>query len=278
MISWRGKPNQKDEPQHKRMGKMTTKLLKDMGIQYYVYKNEAGLNRALRHKFKPIARGGGSYAILFTKGDIESYHDNEPAPTEVADDPKLTRWEAVSLIAESFAKDAIFFSTTGKTSRELYVVRELTDHDHSLDFLNVGGMGWVSGLGLGFALESRRCLVILDGDGSALMHLGNLATIGHYKPQTIIHFILDNQSHDSIGGLKTVSATVDFPKLAIALGYRRSVAVATLDDLRKELVSLKNEIGPVLVSVRVRKGARPDLPRPSLSPLQRKALLQQRLK
>jgi phosphonopyruvate decarboxylase len=275
MISWRGKPDRKDEPQHRRMGEITTRLLENMDVQYHVYNNETDLKKAL-NQFKAITQDGGSYAILFTKGDITYRDKTTPSTVIVSDEPKLTRWDAISHITESFAKDATFFSTTGKTSRELYLLRDLTGSDHSLDFLNVGGMGWVSSLALGFALGSGRRIVILDGDGSALMHLGNIATIGHYKPQTLFHFILDNQSHDSIGGLKTVSATVDFPKLAVALGYRRSVAVSTLEDLHRELVSLKNEIGPVLVSVRVRKGARPDLPRPALSPLERKTQLLQR--
>jgi phosphonopyruvate decarboxylase len=278
MISWRGKPGEVDEPQHKRMGQITAAFLESIDVPYHVYNNDGDLRKALLNEFKNVAGHGGSYALLFSRGDIQPYPDASETTVALSNGSRsrLTRWDAVVSIAEYFGKDAVFFATTGKTSRELYFWRDLTEGDHSVDFLNVGGMGWVSALAFGFSLRTKKRVIVLDGDGSILMHMGNMATIGHYRPTNIIHFILDNKSHDSVGGPSTVSETVDFSKAAEAVGYRRSAIVSTKESLHEELARLKDEAGPILVTVRIEKGARPDLPRPSLTPQERKALFVRR--
>lgn len=266
MISWRGRIGQVDEPQHIRMGQNTTAFLDLLDIPYSVY-GEGDLENVIITDVLSAHERGKPYAIIFQKGDIDVY----PASGKLLrEESQLTRWTAIETIAQFFGKNAVFFATTGETSRELYLWRDLTDRDHSLDFLNVGGMGWVSSIAFGFSLRSKKRVVILDGDGSILMHMGNLATIGHYKPDNIIHFILDNVAHDSIGGLPTVSNTVDFARTADAVGYRRSASVSTEDELHNELARLEGEAGPLLISIRIKKGSRPDLPRPSLTPQQRK--------
>ena len=275
MISMRGRPGAKDEPQHKRMGKITTKLLGDMNVRYEWF-NERRLAVSTPNNAIKILRQGRAFALLLRKGDIAPYTE-KVCSNAPASDSSLTRWEAITLIARSFGKDAIFFATTGKTGRELYLWRDKTDGDHSLDFLNVGGMGWVSSLAFGFSLGYKKCIVILDGDGSILMHMGNLATIGHYRSSNIIHFILDNRSYDSVGGLGTVSETVNFGKIAEAAGYRRSTIISDKSQLVSELSRLREEEGPTLVTIQIGKGSIQDLPRPSLSPQVRKALLSRRL-
>jgi len=267
MISWRGRPDQTDEPQHKRMGQNTTLLLDMLDVAYSIV-GQRDLQSVILTDAAQAHKRGRPYALLFQKGDIEAYPEKKESSRE---ESQLTRWDAILAVAQFFGKGAVFFATTGKASRELYLWRDLSDRDHSRDFLNVGGMGWVSSIAFGFALRSRKRIVILDGDASILMHMGNLATVGHYKPANVIHFILDNNAHDSVGGLSTVSRTVDFAKIAEAVGYRRSATVSTEKELRDELSRL-DETGPSLVSVRIKKGARPDLPRPLLTPLERKTL------
>jgi phosphonopyruvate decarboxylase len=271
MISMRGRPGAKDEPQHKTMGKTTTKLLDDFDITYERFSENRLANTIPNNAIKAL-RKGRAYALLMRKGDIESYPE-KTSSTPPGPRPSLTRWDAITAIASSFGKEAIFFATTGKTGRELYYQRDKTDGDHSLDFLNVGGMGWVSSLAFGFSIGYKKRIVILDGDGSILMHMGNLATIGHYKPSNVIHFILDNRSYDSVGGLGTVSETVDFGKIAEAAGYRRSIIISDRSQLVTELTRLREEEGPILVTILVEKGSIQELPRPSLSPQARKVLL-----
>ncbi|MGA3108250.1 MAG: thiamine pyrophosphate-dependent enzyme [Candidatus Bathyarchaeia archaeon] len=177
-------------------------------------------------------KAGRPFALILRDGDIEEFTAAEPPRDAV----ELTRQEAIQSIAKFYGNDAVFFATTGKTSRELYQFRDLTDQDHSKDFLNVGGMGWVDSIAFGFSRKSTKCVVVLDGDGSVLMHMGNLATIGHYKPPNILHFILDNNAHDSVGGLATVSESVDFCRVSEAVGYRRGFKVATVEELERTLL------------------------------------------
>jgi phosphonopyruvate decarboxylase len=270
MISWRGRPGRPDEPQHKRMGESMTPLLEMMDIPYHVY--EKGDDLSTFTETKEALSAGCPFAIVFEKGDIEPYGERLEAHQEEAG-LELMRWDVIVSVAQLFERDVVFFSTTGETSRELYVWRDLTGGDHSLDFLNVGGMGWVSSLAFGFSLRSHKRVVVLDGDGSILMHMGNMATIGHYKPPNLIHIILDNRSHDSVGGLSTVSDTVDFAKVAAAVGYENSTTVSTPAALRDALIKARENAKPSLISVRIRKGTRPNLPRPALSPLERKQLM-----
>lgn len=266
MISWRGKPGDQDEPQHRRMGENTTSLLEMLRIPYSIF--DATRMEKLMADVVEAHITGKPYALILRKGDIDQYPTHKPSQ----DGRRITRWEAMESIAKFYGKDALFFATTGKTSRELYLFRDMSDRDHSRDFLNVGGMGWVSSIAFGFSLRSSKRIVILDGDGSTLMHMGNLATIGHYQPANITHFILDNNAHDSVGDLATVSDTVDFGRIAEAVGYRNSSTVTSSKELQLMLPTLHEQKGPTLVTVKVKKGAPPGLPRPMLTPQERKAL------
>lgn len=275
MISWRAKPGYPDEPQHRRMGENMPNILRILGVPFAVF-NEETLEDILTKEFKVAYASGQSFALLMRKGDIDDY----PDPPNVENSEKvceLTRWDVITAVTEFFAQNAVYFSTTGKTSRELYLLRDETLGDHSFDFLNVGGMGYVSSLALGFSIRSGKRVVILDGDGSVLMHMGTLATIGHYAPPNILHFVLDNNAHDSVGGSKTVSDTVNFELLAKAVGYKRTASVDTRSSLENELGKLQDHEGPALIRVKIRKGSKVNLPRPSLSPIERKKLFLDRL-
>jgi phosphonopyruvate decarboxylase len=267
MVSWRGKPGEPDEPQHKRMGEATIPLLEMLRIPYAIF-HETTLRETIETKLVNASRTGRPFALILRDGDIEKF----TAAEHPRDTARLTRQEAIRSIAKFYGNNTIFFATTGKTSRELYLFRDTTDQDHSKDFLNVGGMGWVASIAFGFSRKSTKRIVILDGDGSVLMHMGNLATIGHYKPPNILHFILDNNAHDSVGGLATVSETVNFGRVGEAVGYRQSFKVTTLEELERTLLLLSDQKGPSLITVNVKRGAQADLPRPSLTPQQRKTL------
>jgi phosphonopyruvate decarboxylase len=270
MISWRAKPGCPDEPQHTRMGENLPNILTTLGVPFAIFSDET-LEDALTKGFEMACASGQSFALLMRNGDIDDYPD-PPNSEKMEEVGELTRWDAIVAITEFFGKNAVYFSTTGKTSRELYLLRDETGGDHSLDFLNVGGMGYVSSLALGFSIRSRKRAVILDGDGSVLMHMGTLATIGHYAPPRILHFTLDNNAHDSVGGSKTVSDTVNFELLGRAVGYKRTASVDSRRSLEKELRKLKDHEGPALIRVKVKKGSKENLPRPSLSPPERKKL------
>jgi len=275
LISWRAKPGHPDEPQHTRMGESMPALLETLGVPFALFDKDR-LGDILSQDFKAARAKGKSFALLMQKGDIDEYPD-QPNGLRAEADSELTRWDAIVAVTHFFGLNAVYFSTTGKTSRELYLLRDEAGGDHSLDFLNVGGMGYVSSLALGYSLHSRKRVVVLDGDGSVLMHMGALATIGHYAPANLLHFILDNNAHDSVGGSKTVSETVNFELLGKAVGYKRSARVNSRSSLQDELAMLQTHEGPALIWVKIRKGSRENLPRPSMSPLERKNLFLSKL-
>lgn len=172
----------------------------------------------------------------------------------------MTREQAIDILLDKI-KDGVIVATTGKTCRELFELREKRNEPHDRDFLNIGAMGCVSGIGLGIALNTKKKVFVLDGDGSALMKMGSLTTVGYYSPKNLVHIILDNKSYDSTGGQPTVSATVDWKSVFRAVNYQKSIGI----DSEKELKELDfdNLQGPVGVVIAIEKGSRSNLGRPT---------------
>jgi phosphonopyruvate decarboxylase len=165
----------------------------------------------------------------------------------------------------------IVVSTTGKTSRELYEYREQQGHGHDKDFLTVGSMGHCSHIALGVALSApSRQVFCLDGDGAVLMHMGSLATIGARKVRNFKHIILNNGSHDSVGGQPTVGFSVSFTDIARACGYTTCLRVDNAGEISSKIKLLRSIQGPALLEIRIRRGARSDLGRPRISPVENK--------
>jgi phosphonopyruvate decarboxylase len=152
-------------------------------------------------------------------------------------------------------------ATTGKCGRELFTLADRPQH-----LYQVGSMGGASGMGLGVALNVSRPVVILDGDGAALMKLGSFATIGAYAPANLIHVVLDNGVHDSTGGQPTVSSSVDFAGVALACGYRHAISCATLDQFAPAYRLAAAGPKPALVHARIARGSMSKLGRPTIAP------------
>ena len=159
-------------------------------------------------------------------------------------------------------RDAVYLGTTGKLGRELFTLG-----DQANQFYNVGSMGCVSAIGLGIATARPDLrVVVFDGDGSLLMKMGALATIGHYAPRNLLHVVLDNECHESTGGQATVSTTVSFADVAAGAGYRHCWSAAAASDLRNALQSALNVEGPTLIHQKVSVVTRKDLGRPTIHP------------
>jgi phosphonopyruvate decarboxylase len=171
------------------------------------------------------------------------------------------RVEVLERALALFDERTAVVATTGKTGRELFALEDRPQH-----FYVVGAMGCASAVGLGLALGSSRTTVVLDGDGAALMKLGNMATIGAQHPANLVHVLLDNGVYDSTGAQRTVSDLVAFPDLAIACGYRCATSCHTLFDFEAALAAALEEPGPHLVHVRIRAGSMEPLGRPDLHP------------
>lgn len=265
VVGWRGEPGVHDEPQHVYQGKVTLRLLEDMGIETFVLDKQTDVD-ALREAveaFAPILAAGKSAAIVVRKGALEA---EEKA--KYANAYSLTREEAIERIVADKPND-LFVSTTGKASRELFEIREARAQGHRQDFLTVGSMGHCSMIALGIAEQrSNRRVWCIDGDGAVLMHMGTLALIGHNQPKNYVHVLLNNGAHETVGGMPTVSETVDYGKIALACGYRHAFLARNAQELEAVLKQADELQGPVWIEVKVSISSRADLGRPTTTPIQ----------
>lgn len=271
VIGWRGEPGMHDEPQHVKQGKITLPLLDAMGIRHEILSQDetefrSQLDGAVRH----MSETGEAFAFIVRKNTFEPYTLQRH---EVNEYP-LSREEAIQKVAASLSAKDVIVSTTGMISRELFEYRTAQGQGHERDFLTVGSMGHASQIALGIALEKTdRRVWCFDGDGAALMHLGSVAIIADKAPENFVHVIFNNGAHDSVGGQPTVGLKVNLAGIAKAAGYKDAVSVTTAEDLGSALKVLKTMRGPVLLEVRVHRGNRKDLGRPTTTPIQNRDAL-----
>ena len=270
VVGWRGEPGVHDEPQHIFQGEVTLKLLADLGIETFVIGKETSydeVRNAMEH-FKTLLEAGRQVAFVVRKGALE--YDGK---VKYANDNTLLR-EEIILHVVKVAGDDIIVSTTGKASRELFEIREANGQSHEHDFLTVGSMGHSSSIALGIALQKPDKKVwIIDGDGAVLMHMGAMAVIGAMKPKNIIHVVVNNGAHESVGGQPTVMDKVDLVGMAKACGYEKTASVNDLECLDRELsvVPKRNELS--FIEVKCAIGARNDLGRPTKTSRENKEAL-----
>lgn len=125
-------------------------------------------------------------------------------------------------------------------------------------------MGHSSSIALGVAINTQNKKIwCIDGDGAVIMHMGSLATIGSVKPSNLVHILINNTAHESVGGMPTVSNTVDYVSVAKAYGYENVVSVDNYSDLDKELKKAKQINVLSFIEVKCCIGAREDLGRPT---------------
>ena len=267
VVGWRGEPGVHDEPQHIYQGKVTLRLLEDMGVETFVLDKQTQIEtlREAVRTFEPVLAAGKSAAIVVRKDALEA---DEKA--HYVNDYSLTREEAIAQIIAD-RPDDVFVSTTGKASRELFEIREARREGHHQDFLTVGSMGHCSMIALGVAKQRPdRRVWCIDGDGAVLMHMGTLALIGHNQPENYVHVLLNNGAHETVGGMPTVSETVDYGKIALACGYRHAFLAQNTQELETVLKQAEGLQGPVWIEVKVSISSRKDLGRPTTTPIQNK--------
>jgi len=275
MIGWRGEPGKKDAYQHHKMGPITLELLDLLEIPYEIISSEINqLEKTLKNAKDYMKHNNKSYALIVRKGVFEKLEEQNESITI-----KPSREEALKTILKNLDGDEIIVSTTGKISRELFEARSENKKDYNHDFYNIGAMGCAQSIAFGIALNKKNKKVwVFDGDGSVLMQMGALATIGHHSPGNFYHIIFDNQAHDSTGGQPTCSDTVCFDKVAVACNYKFVQVVNDLNSLKKAVKTLKERKGPSLIVVKVKKGSREDLGRPTLHPNEHKEEFMNKLK
>ncbi len=268
LIGWRGEPGKKDEPQHKKTGKVMLETIKSLEIQYGILPEtmveaETFVEEAMRYASLHCA----PYAIIVCEGTFEPYKLQNNQKTAFP----LNREQAIRAVVPLLDSEDIIISTTGKTSRELFELRKELQQGHDKDFLTVGSMGHASSIGLGIALQKpARNIYCFDGDGAVIMHMGSLATIGKLAPKNFKHIIFNNFAHDSVGGQPTAADVVDFRLVAQSCGYRASFLAETADQITECMEKIKTIDGPVLLEIRCNKGARENLGRPTRTPIENK--------
>lgn len=278
VIGWRGEPGVHDEPQHVKQGKVTCDLLDAMKIPYSVLSGEMedrDLIPVFEKAYAYIKENSAPYALVIKKGTFADYvlQNNEKVEAE------MSREEAIEKIMLSAPDTAAFVSTTGMASRELYELRDKYNQGHEKDFLTVGGMGHASQIALAIAMQKKdRKIFCIDGDGASIMQMGGMATIGTRSPKNMVHIVLNNGAHDSVGGQPTVGRKIDLCGIAKACGYENVIRVETKADLEKVLEEVKTSAALTFLEVMVKKGARKDLGRPKTTPVQNKIAMMEFLK
>jgi len=268
MIGWRGEPGKKDEPQHKKMGRVTLPLLDTLEIPYAeLPENEQDAAKVISEAKSHALANNAPYAIIVKKGMFEQYDQVKGTKQ----DYEMTREDAIKLIVDHFDGSEAVVSTTGKASRELFESREIKNQGHQNDFLTVGSMGCTASIALGIALmKPDKRVFVFDGDGAVIMQEGALSTIGYYAPKNLCHILFDNEAYGSTGGQPTTSTAVDFERLALANSYGSARKVDSRGGLVSALAEMRSEEGPQLLVIKVRKGARKDLGRPTTTPIENK--------
>ena len=275
VIGWRGEPGVPDEPQHIFQGEVTRRLLEDMDVRTFVISSDTAEEDAVRQleEWMPLLRAGKQVAFLVRKGALEFDGSVRRESGE-----GMLREEIVRRVIAVSGTDPII-STTGKASRELFELREANGEGHQCDFLTVGSMGHSSSIALEIALRKPgERIWCIDGDGAFLMHMGAVALIGSNKPKNLVHVVINNSAHETVGGMPTVASDIDLPAIAVACGYPYAVSVSDHASLERELIAARDRGELSLIEVKCSLGARPDLGRPTTSAKENKLAFMERLK
>lgn len=261
VVGWRGEPGVHDEPQHIYQGEVTLQLLEDMGVPTFVIDGDTTLEMAKSavERFRPLLSEGRDVAFVVKTGGLQDeskikYHNENP----------MRREEIIRHILR-FSNDDPVISTTGKASRELFELRAAAGESHRRDFLTVGSMGHSSSIALGVALQKPETRVwCIDGDGAVLMHMGAMAVIGAAAPKNLVHVVVNNGAHESVGGMPTVAGNIDLVGVAKSCGYPSAVRVENFEALDQALqdACAQNSLSFIEVSCAI--GARADLGRPTV--------------
>tara|TARA_X000000368_G_scaffold419092_1_gene422379 strand:- start:7760 stop:8872 length:1113 start_codon:yes stop_codon:yes gene_type:complete len=258
LIGWRGAPGQKDEPQHLIKGKITKKLLNNLNIKFCQLKNNRDLTK-LRKLINYSKKNKKPIACLVKKGVFYN-------PKKIKKDIQekgISREIFIKRLLECIKKNTKIVSSTGYISRELHQIRKEKKISAGKDFYMVGGMGHAASLALGVSInDKKRHVICLDGDGALLMHLGSMANIGYYAKNNYKHIVLNNFSHESVGGQKTNIDKVDLRQVSLGLGYKKYFYLHKESKINTTVKRFLRSSGPTFLEVRIKKGSMKNLKRP----------------
>lgn len=275
VVGWRGEPGKKDEPQHIFQGEITRSLLSLLSIESYVVGKETTVTELtrVRASFEEQLSKGQSVAFVIQKGALTN--DEEMVYSNAY---HMTR-EAVVRAVSEVAKEDPIVSTTGKASRELFEAREARGGGHQYDFLTVGSMGHASSIACAIAAQKPETKIwCVDGDGALIMHMGAMAVVGRLQPDNLVHILINNEAHETVGGLPTAADAVSLSEIAKACGYQVIPKVEEEAELLEALKKCRDSRKLTFLEVDCALGARADLGRPTTSARENKEQFMQYLK
>lgn len=257
IIGYRGEPNKKDEPQHVKQGELTLPLLDTLGIKYLIL--EDNFENQINYCYEYIKSSKKPIALIVKKDTFEKYNKQ----VENKNNNILIREEVLEEIITNLNDDEFIVSTTGKTSREIFEIREKNNMKHSNDFLTVGSMGHTSSLALGISLHIEKNIYCIDGDGSMIMHLGGLAVAIQNAKNNFKYILINNGCHESVGKQPTIAYNIDIKKILLGFGFKKVLVINNKKELEKGIKKLK-ENGKIALIINTNDKSRNDLGRPTI--------------
>ena len=258
IIGWRGSPRVKDEPQHNVKGKITKEILKLLNIKYTILRSSSDINK-FDKQIKLAKKNKSIVACLIEQGTLEKNNNTK----KKKDFYNLDKELFLKNLLENLKKNTRIISSTGYNSRELMHLREKYKFKNTKDFYMVGGMGHTSSVALGYSLSSKSRTICIDGDGSLLMHLGSIKTVGNFANKNFKYILLNNNAHDSVGGQSTYANDVDFEKLSKSLGFKNFYSIDNKKNLKKIIKKFLTEKKLSFLEVKVSNSKIKKLPRPT---------------
>jgi len=260
LVGWRGAPGEKDEPQHMVKGIITPKLLKNLNIKFCIlndksdFKKLGSLIQYSKMNKKPVA-------CLIKKN---TFFDKFVTRKKkyIKNNNLLTREIFITELLKLIKSSSKIISSTGFTSRELFQIRKENNFSKGKDFYMVGGMGHTSSLSLGVSLKTNKDVICIDGDGSLIMHLGSMINIGKFAKSNFKHIMLNNLSHESVGGQSTNIENLNFLELTRGFGYEKYFSINNKFNYKNKIRSFLQSKGPVFLEVKIKKGTLKNLARP----------------
>ena len=257
IVGWRGSPKVNDEPQHMVKGEITEKILKLLNIKYTIIRSNKDLKK-FDKQIKFAKKNKSIVACLIERGTLEKNNKNIKKKDYYSLDKELF----LKTLLENLQPSSRIISSTGYNSRELMYLRDKYKFKKSKDFYMVGGMGHTSSVALGYSLSNNKKIICIDGDGSFLMHLGSIKTLGTFANKNLKYILLNNNTHDSVGGQNTYAKNVDLEKLSKSLGFKKFLCIKNKKDLKKKINNFLNGNTLSFLEVRVSNSKTKNLPRP----------------
>lgn len=270
VIGWRGEPGTKDEPQHVKQGKVTLSLLEAMGIEYLIL--DENYQKQIKYCVNYMKKNSKPIAVIIKKGTFSDYKLEKEAPIY-----ELTREESLECVLNNLNDNDFVVSTTGKTSREIFELREAKKQSHANDFLTVGSMGHTASIAFGMSLGTKKNIYCIDGDGSFLMHQGGFGIIAKNCKKNFKYILINNGAHESVGGQPTIGFDIKIDKLLKSVGFKKVIIAKTKEEINEGMKVLEKSKLSALI-IYTKQGSRDDLGRPTTTPCQNKIDLMSKIK